>query len=144
MNKSAFYPTSGGQVHDIGTITLDETVYNVYNVDKVGKCILHYVDKEVPAEVIGKEVQCAIDIERRQTLVAFHTGTHIVFAAARRVLGPHIWQNGAKKTEHYAHIDITHYSSLTQEIEMQIENEANKIILEGHKIRKYIEDKAEA
>lgn len=70
-----------------------------------------------------------IDEERRSTLRCFHTGTHIVFAAARRVLGPHIWQNGAKKTENYAHLDITHYSSISQNIEMQIENEANKIIL---------------
>ena len=68
-------------------------------------------------------------VERRNTLRAFHTGTHIVYAAARRVLGPHIWQNGAKKTENYAHLDITHYSSISKEVELEIENEANKIVL---------------
>lgn len=57
-----------------------------------------------------------INEERRSTLRSFHTGTHIVFAASRRILGPHIWQNGAKKTENYAHLDITHYSSITQDI----------------------------
>ena len=114
MSRSAFYPTSGGQVHDTGVLTIENQEYKVYNVEKVGKSILHFLDKEVSEELIGKNAHGAIDIERRQTLVAFHTGTHIVFAAARRVLGPHIWQNGAKKTENYAHIDLTHHSSLTQ------------------------------
>lgn len=53
----------------------------------------------------------------------------MVYAASRRILGPHIWQNGAKKTEEYAHLDITHYSSISKETEMEIENEANRIIL---------------
>ena len=62
-----------------------------------------------PEKILGKSVVGKIDAERRGTLRGFHTGTHIVYAAARRVLGPHIWQHGAKKTENYAHIDITHY-----------------------------------
>ena len=61
-----------------------------------------------------------IDEERRSTLRSFHTGTHIVYAAARRTLGPHVWQHGAKKTTEYAHIDITHYSSISKDIEMKI------------------------
>ena len=61
-----------------------------------------------------------IDEERRSTLRSFHTGTHIVYAAARRTLGPHVWQHGAKKTTEYAHIDITHYSSISKGIEMKI------------------------
>jgi len=77
-------------------------------------------------------------------LICFHTGTHVVYAAARRVLGPHVWQHGAKKTEHYAHIDITHYESITKEKEMEIENEANRIILEAHPVTKYFENKKTA
>jgi alanyl-tRNA synthetase len=46
----------------------------------------------------GRKVAVSIDRERRNQLRAHHTGTHIVFAATRKVLGPHIWQNGAKKT----------------------------------------------
>lgn len=98
FDRSAFYPTSGGQIHDIGTITVDGQTYQVRRVEKVGKCFLHYLDKPISEDAVGKEVQAQIDEERRSTLRCFHTGTHIVFAAARRVLGPHIWQNGAKKT----------------------------------------------
>jgi alanyl-tRNA synthetase len=51
-----------------------------------------------------------------------------VFASCRKVLGPHVWQNGAKKTTEVAHLDITHYQSLTKEEERAIENQANRII----------------
>jgi len=121
LDRSAFYPNSGGQVNDIGQITINGVVYEVYNVDKVGKCFLHYLNKEVdPATIVGQEAVGKVDQERRDTLRCFHTGTHIVYAAARRVLGPHVWQHGAKKTEHYAHIDITHYESISKEKEMEI------------------------
>lgn len=115
LNRSAFYPTSGGQVHDTGLLKIGEEQFTVMNVDKVGKCFLHYLDRAVdPEKVMGLEVVGEINEERRSILRSFHTGTHIIFAAARRVLGPHIWQHGAKKTEVYAHLDITHYESITQ------------------------------
>ncbi len=120
FDKSAFYPTSGGQVNDLGTLQIETEKYNVIDVEKVGKCFLHHLDRPVTDEVVGKTVRGIINEERRNTLRSFHTGTHIVFAAARRVLGPHIWQHGAKKTENYAHLDITHYSSISQETEMLI------------------------
>lgn len=59
---------------------------------------------------------------RRVQLLAHHTGTHVMFASCRRVLGPHIWQAGAKKTTEQAHLDITHYKSLSREDEINIEN----------------------
>lgn len=81
---------------------------------------------------------------RRRQLAAHHTGTHIIFAACRNVLGPHIWQNGAKKTTEIAHLDITHYKSLTKEEELEIENFANRIINKCSTINKSLMDKAEA
>lgn len=125
-------------------MTIEGQTYQVLDCQKIGKCVLHFLDKPVTEGVIGKTATGVVDAERRQTLRTFHTGTHVVFAACRRVLGPHIWQNGAKKTEVNAHLDVTHFASLTKEEEMAIENEANKIILEGHPIEKYFMDKAEA
>lgn len=85
---------------------------------KVGKVVMHKVDKELPgegADLKGKKVAGQVDETRRAQLQAHHTGTHIIFASCRNVLGPHIWQAGAKKTETKAHLDITHYKSLTRE-----------------------------
>jgi alanyl-tRNA synthetase len=102
LDKSAFYPTSGGQQNDLGELKIDGSLYKVINCEKVGKCVLHILDKELPnpdnLHYVGQEVAGRIDEERRNVLRNHHTGTHIVFAACRRVLGPHVWQNGAKKT----------------------------------------------
>jgi len=67
-----------------------------------------------------------------------------VFASCRKVLGPHVWQNGAKKTTEVAHLDITHYQSLSKEEERAIENQANRIINSCASINKSFMDKAEA
>jgi alanyl-tRNA synthetase len=92
----------------------------------------------------GKKVTVTIDQERRHQLQAHHTGTHIIFASCRKILGPHIWQNGAKKTTEMAHLDITHFKSLTKEEEQAIENQANRIINNCTPINKSMMDKAEA
>lgn len=120
LNRSAFYPLSGGQQNDIGTLCIEGQTYQVIDCQKIGKCVLHFLDKPVTADIVGKVAAGRVDAERRQVLRTFHTGTHVVFAACRRVLGPHIWQNGAKKTETNAHLDVTHFASLTKEEEMEI------------------------
>ena len=147
LDQSVFYPTQGGQECDHGILTIEGKEYKVIDCIKVGKCAVHVLDQELPGDkkdYIGKEVSCKIDMERRRQLMTHHTATHIVCAACKRVLGPHVWQNGAKKTEEMAHLDITHYKSLTYEEEREIQNMANKIVLEGHNITKSWINKAEA
>lgn len=146
FEESAFYPTSGGQQNDVGEIWVGEEKFDVVNVERVGKSILHILDRgiEDPTAYKGKTVKCKVDKDRRSQLRSHHTGTHIVFASCRRVLGPHVWQNGAKKTIEKAHLDITHYKSLTHEEEKRIENEANRIISECVNINKSLMNKADA
>ena len=73
-------------------------------------------------------MECKIDEKRRTQLRWHHTATHIIYASSRKVLGPHVWQQGAKKTPQEAHLDISHYQSLTTEEEQLIEKTANEII----------------
>jgi len=73
------------------------------------------------------------------------TQAHTLYSQlAEGCLVPTSGKTVPKKTEVNAHLDVTHFASLTKEEEMAIENEANKIILEGHPIEKYFMDKAEA
>ena len=148
LYESAFYPTSGGQIHDIGKFTIGNEKYDIIKVEKVGKCVLHFLDREIdqknPDLYKDLEVICEIDAKRRNQLRAHHTGTHIMYAAAKKVLGPHVWQNGAKKTTDQAHLDITHYKSLSKIEEQEIENEANRTIMKCVKINKSIKNKADA
>ena len=131
LDQTAAYPTSGGQLHDIGT--LDGERYA--DVFKQGAVIVHVMETP-PSFKEGSAVAGKIDAERRKQLAQHHTSTHIVNAAARRVLGRHINQAGAKKTEEKAHLDVTHYQGITNEELKRIEEEANKIVRENLPIRK--------
>jgi alanyl-tRNA synthetase len=119
----------------------------VVNAEKVGKCVLHILSEELPLDkdtYIGKAVTGTIDEARRQQLRAHHSGTHVVFASCRKVLGPHVWQNGSKNGIEDAHLDITHFEGITREQELEIENSANRIIQMGRTVTKTFVDKSVA
>lgn len=122
LKKTAFYPTSGGQLHDLGTID----GIPIREVRKVGAVVVHILEKPLPTK--RTKVHCTIDPHRRRILMSHHTATHIVNAAARETLGSHVWQAGAEKTLEKARLDITHFDSLTQEQMFEIERRANEIV----------------
>ncbi len=126
LDKTCFYPTSGGQEYDTGSLGKQRVV----DVFKQGNIVIHKL-AESPSFREGDTVIGDIDKNRRLQLAQHHTATHIINAAARRVLGNHINQAGAKKQEDKAHIDITHYQSLSDEELKRIEDEANKIVCES-------------
>jgi len=139
LDQTATYPTSGGQMHDIGSLNKEKFV----DAFKQGGVIVHVMEKE-PGFKEGSMIKGNIDFERRKQLAQHHTSTHIVNAAARRVLGKHINQAGAKKTEEKAHLDITHYESLSDEELKKIEAEANKLVREKIPVRSYFMPREEA
>lgn len=68
LDQSAFYPTSGGQANDLGTLTLGDVVYKVIDVEKVGHCVLHVLDTAISdrESVLNQKVVGEIDMERRR------------------------------------------------------------------------------
>jgi alanyl-tRNA synthetase len=127
LDKTAFYPESGGEHPDNGLLG-DRKVVNVQKQDGV---IFHELDG--PLEE-GKAVPGKIDVDRRQQLTRHHTAAHIINGAARAVLGEHVWQAGAEKAYDKARLDITHYESLTEEQTKKIEEISNKVIAEDRKV----------
>ncbi|NIA03912.1 MAG: alanine--tRNA ligase [Nitrospiraceae bacterium] len=123
LNKTAFYPTSGGQIHDKGIINNQE----VKDIFKYNGKIIHEL-KESPSFKEGDEVVCSIDFEHRLQLTQHHTAVHIVNGACRHLLGSHVWQAGASKTFEKARLDITHYALLTDKEINEIEHLSNSII----------------
>ena len=113
-------------MHDLGKIN----GIGVVDVFKQGKIVVHVL-KENPNFKIGDKAHGEIDLARRVQLAKHHTATHIVNAAARKILGSHINQAGAKKDVDKATIDLTHYQSITDEELQQIEKEANRLVKEG-------------
>jgi len=133
LDQTGFYPTSGGQLHDLGNINGKE----VLAVFKQGGVVVHRMEKG-HALKSDMKIKGEINWLRRLKLSQQHTATHIVNAAAKKVLGTHINQAGAKKTEERSHLDITHYQPINIHELKKIESEANKIVNMGIKIEKIL------
>ncbi len=128
LDQTLFYPSSGGQDHDVGFIYFsDGRRADVRRVLKVGNVIIHELSDSVIANP-GETVIGEVDWLRRYKLMRHHTATHIVLASARRVLGEHVNQAGAEKTVDKARLDITHYRNLSRDELRRIEEVANSLI----------------
>ncbi|MEM2046508.1 MAG: alanine--tRNA ligase [Candidatus Jordarchaeales archaeon] len=141
LDRTLFYPTGGGQLYDVGSLNGEMVV----KVEKAGNTILHQVSNPA-AFRLGQEVKGQLNWERRLALMRHHTATHILNGAARRVLGPHVWQAGAEKRADEARLDITHYKPLSRDEIVKIEELANKVVMENRRVNKYVmpRDEAEA
>ena len=129
LDATPFYPEGGGQEADHGEIG----GHAVADVQSYGGIIVHVLAEPHRFEK-GSRVRCSVDNERRIRLMAHHTATHIISAAARKLLGPHAWQEGARKGETKAHIDIAHYEKLTEQQVEKLERMANDYIVHGIKV----------
>ena len=126
LEKTAFYPEGGGQPADQGYLKFDKTRSEVVDVQKIGNVIVHVVKGSAPKE--GDKVIGSVDWERRNSLMKHHAGTHVLVGAARRVLGEHVWQAGARKDVERSRIDISHFRRLTLEEIHEIERLANQAV----------------
>ena len=124
LDQTLFYPTGGGQPSDLGWMRVGDKKFQVKDVQKIGDVIVHKVSGPKPGQTVIGE----IDWERRFRLMQMHTCTHIVAGAARKVLGRHIWQAGAKKGLKSSRIDLTHFKPFTQEEIKKIEDLANRTV----------------
>lgn len=132
LDSTAFYPTGGGQVNDLGKVVICNEEYKVLDVQKVDNVVIHVADREIVNKC--EDVYGEIDWIRRYRLMRHHTGTHLLMGALRRVLGDHVWQAGAEKTPEKGRLDVTHYKLPTKEEIREIERLANKVIDERRPI----------
>ncbi|MFP4150916.1 MAG: alanine--tRNA ligase [Candidatus Aenigmatarchaeota archaeon] len=138
LDRTCFYPSQGGQISDLGTINGSEVLEAVNE----GGTVLHIM-KDVDFKE-GETVQGEIDSNRRKQLMQHHTATHVINGATTEVLGDHISQAGAKKTEEKARLDITHYKNLDREEIDKIERAARDWVEEGLEVKKTVMEKSEA
>ena len=131
FDKTVFYPEGGGQPSDIGEVSIDGKSFKMTYAEKVDNVVLHHVDGDINDDAVGKIVGGRLDWKRRITLARHHTGTHLVIAAARKVLGQHIWQAGSQNGLTRARIDLSHYKRITQEELNEIEKLANEFVMEN-------------
>ena len=137
LDQTVFYPEGGGQPSDIGYLEIRGEKIKVLHAEKVNNTVLHLVAEEDIEKVHpykGQIITGEIDISRRMALTRNHTATHLIVAAARRILGDHIWQAGAQKGVKKSRIDLTHYKRIEPEELQEIELLANKFVMENRPV----------
>ncbi len=128
LDPTPFYAEAGGQVGDTGSITHGENRAHVTDTLYRGTTITHLVRMEKGCLRTGDEVQASVDFEKRQQTMKNHTATHLLHAALRKVLGPHVKQAGSLVAPDRLRFDFTHFAQLSPAEIEQIEDLVNEQI----------------
>lgn len=128
LKETPFYAEKGGQAADHGLILKDNTTAYVLDVQQgPNKQHLHFVKVEGTLK-IGDLVNASIDSDRRFYTRKNHSGTHLIHAALREVLGSHVMQTGSYNDDEHLRIDITHNQAITPAEITDVEASVTKAI----------------
>ncbi|WP_109508859.1 alanine--tRNA ligase [Nocardioides speluncae] len=129
LDRTPFYAESGGQVADAGIIEFDGGRLEVLDVQRpVRGLVVHQVrvvDGEFHPTVGGHALHAQVDPEWRTGARQAHSGTHVVHAALREVLGPSALQSGSYNRPGYLRLDFGWTQSLTEQQIRDIEHISN-------------------
>ena len=132
LDRTAFYPTSGGQIFDTGTITLGDTTLRVSEVaDTEDGRVVHYLDAPLKDVKPGSRIHGQIDATRRRDHMQQHSGQHVLSAAFIRLYDMHTVS--FHMADDYCSIDLD-TPGLTKEQIEAAELLANEIILENRAV----------
>jgi alanyl-tRNA synthetase len=128
-NQTPFYAESGGQVGDTGLMLSAKAEGKVTDtLKKLGSMHVHVVEVTRGALSVGDAVDLKVDRERRRATRANHSATHLLHAALKRVLGPHVSQKGSLVAPDRLRFDFSHPKPVTAEELERIEAQVNEVI----------------
>ena len=129
LEQTPFYAESGGQDSDAGTITGDGVVLEVVDVQRPVKGLIVHRVRVTEGELLtGTDVLAAVDGQWRLGACQAHSGTHVMHAALRQVLGPTALQSGSYNKPGYLRLDFAWPGGLSQQVRSDVEEAANQAI----------------
>ncbi|PSL02059.1 alanyl-tRNA synthetase [Haloactinopolyspora alba] len=129
LDRTPFYAESGGQDSDAGRIRGDGFELEVLDVQRPMKgLIVHRVRVRDGEVASGRTVHAAVDQEWRIGACQAHSGTHVVHAALREVLGPQALQSGSYNKPGYLRLDFSWGQALGAATRSEVEEVANLAI----------------
>src|SRR6202012_6013897 len=151
LDRTPLYAESGGQLADVGTISGTGSGASaraaVTDVQKIGKTLsVHRVNVESGEFVEGDTVTAAVDAGWRRGATQGHSGTHMVHAALRQVLGPNAVQAGSLNRPGYLRFDFNWQGPLSDEQRTQVEEVTNEAVQADFEVHTFTEqlEKAKA
>ncbi|MGB5427815.1 MAG: alanine--tRNA ligase, partial [Gammaproteobacteria bacterium] len=128
LEQTPFYAESGGQVGDRGRLESSSARFEVHDTQKQGSIFTHIGNVTEGVLRVNDAVNAYVDGERRQSTILNHSGTHLLHAALRTVLGDHVQQKGSLVEPERLRFDFTHYEPLTAEQLERVERLVNEQI----------------
>ena len=129
FNRTPFYPEGGGQVGDKGYLEASngEVVY-VVDTKKENNLIVHF-SKNLPRKP-QETFKAVVDNKQRSRSASNHSATHLLHQALRKVLGTHVEQKGSMVHSGSLRFDFSHFSKLTDEELLEVQDFVNARIKE--------------
>jgi len=127
LDRTPAYAESGGQMGDTGTIVgrggqgaIEDTYF------RGGQLIVHRVRVTQGRLRENEEVAVSVESRRRQGLKLHHTGTHLLHAALRKILGTHVMQAGSLVAPDHLRFDFSHGAAVKDSEVEKVEDLVNE------------------
>jgi alanyl-tRNA synthetase len=131
LDRTVIYAESGGQVADTGTFYDNSESQELAEVKGAFYPVAGLIAHKVVAKEtlrVGDRVAVVADAERRARIIRNHTGTHLVHAALRNILGTHVKQAGSLNAPERLRFDFSHFAHVDAEELRDIEQQVNEEI----------------
>ena len=125
FNQSPFYAESGGQIGDQGLFLGKDCHGQVLDCIKQGKIFIHKINLEKGSISVKDEIKLEVNPVLRASAAAHHSGTHLMHAALKHVLGDHVVQKGSLVDPTKLRFDFSHPKAVTKEEIKEIESLVN-------------------
>lgn len=135
LDRTPFYAESGGQVGDQGRLTAEDALVEIQDT-RLGPydLVLHRGRVKRGEIYAGGKVTAEVDSTIRGRICRNHTVTHLLHKALKEVLGEHVNQAGSLVTSERLRFDFTHFSSLSKDEVIRIEEIVNQKIWENYSV----------
>ena len=129
LDRTPFYAEGGGQVGDTGTIVTETGTALVYDTVSALPGLTSHRARVTGELFAGQDALATIDGVRRDALRRNHTGTHLLHAALRTVLGDHVRQQGSLVAPDRLRFDFSHHGGVAPEELAEVASLANADVL---------------
>jgi alanyl-tRNA synthetase len=142
LDATSFYADSGGQVGDIGWLYSADHNAIVADVHGATKPVQGVFAHKITARetlAVNDTVDAVVGAENRRATERNHTGTHLLHAALREVLGKHVKQAGSLNDATRLRFDFSHFTGVAEEEQQQVEDIVNREVLGNTRVETLVD-----
>ena len=144
LAETPFYATSGGQLADTGTLTVNNDIFDVLDVQKDKLNHYFHIIEGKPNIAVGDTAVATVDAARRQGIMRAHTATHLLHHALKTVMGETARQAGSMVDNDTLRFDFSSPRGLTDEEVTKVTLEVYRQVMEALPVTKEVMGLSEA